>query len=53
MKTSVLITGLICITVLELFALYKGVNGVLLTTVIGLIVGVLGLKAKTPKFLKD
>ena len=51
MKTSVLITGLVCITALELYALNQGIDGILLTTVIAAIVGVLGLTMPTPKIL--
>lgn len=52
MKTSVIITGLICITVLEMFALSKGINGVLLTTVIAIIAAAVGVTLPTPKFMK-
>ena len=42
---SVLITGIIVIGILEAIALFKGVNGILLTAVIGVIAGILGWSA--------
>ena len=53
MKTSVIITAIICISALEAYALYNGINGVLLTTVIAIIAGLTGVVIPTPKFLKD
>ena len=35
--------GLVCITALEMVALYKGINGILLTTVIAIIAGAIGV----------
>ncbi len=35
--------GLVCITALEMVALQKGINGVLLTTVIAIIAGAIGV----------
>ena len=52
MKTSVIITALICVTVLELYALYRGINGTLLTLVVGAICSIVALMFETPKFLK-
>lgn len=40
---SVLITGLLCITFLEYMALMMGIDGLLLTTVIAVIAGAMGL----------
>ena len=43
MKTnSVVITAIICLTILEIYALSQGMNGVLLTTVIAVIAGLAG-----------
>lgn len=39
----IVIVGLICITLLEMMAMYKGVNGVLLTVVIGIIAASIGI----------
>ena len=38
--TLITITAMLCITALEVYALSKGVNGVLLTAVIGALAGV-------------
>jgi len=48
----VLITGLLCITGLELAALSQGIDGKVLTAVIAIIAFVLGIKLPTPKILK-
>ncbi len=48
----IIITGIICITILEAFALYKGINGVLLTTVIGLIAMAIGVAIPKNKIIK-
>ncbi len=52
MKTSVLITGIICLTLLEAWALYNGVNGTLFTIVIAAIAAAIGVVIPTPKGLK-
>ena len=39
---KIVMTSIICITILEGVALFKGVNGVLLTSVIGVIAGLAG-----------
>ncbi len=46
-KTKVLITGLICITLLEGFALYQGIDGILFSVVIAAIAGICGRQLKT------
>ena len=40
---SVIITGLLCLTAMEIVALYKGINGVLLTTIVGIIALAIGV----------
>ena len=45
-------TALICIAGLEVYALSKGINGVLLTAVIGIMAGIAGLMIPTPNILK-
>ena len=52
MKTSVLITAIICITLLEAWALYNGINGTLLSLVLVVIAGMAGVVIPTPKALK-
>jgi hypothetical protein len=50
--TAIVITGLICVTVLELFALSQGINGILLTMAIAIIAGAMGVMIPTPKRLQ-
>jgi hypothetical protein len=54
MKTNVkvIIFGLGCITALEAFAMYRGFDGVLLTTVIAVIAAGIGITIPTPEFMK-
>lgn len=44
--------GLICITVLEIYAISKGINGILLTGVIAIIAGVTGFTQPQLKLMK-
>jgi hypothetical protein len=46
------ICAMICITILELYALYQGINGVLLTTVLVIIAALAGIAVPSP-FLKN
>lgn len=48
----IVITGLICITILELIALSLGFNGFLLRTVLVVIAAAIGITIPTPKILK-
>lgn len=50
-KTNVIITGIICLTLLEALALYKGVDGILLTVIVGIIAAAIGV-AIPSKILK-
>jgi hypothetical protein len=52
MDKSVLITAIICVAGLEAIALLCGIDGVLLTTIIGAILLLAGIVLPTPKFLK-
>lgn len=52
MKTSVIITGIICITLLEAWALYNGIDGSLFALVVAVIAGAIGVVIPTPKSLK-
>ena len=45
---KVICTGLVCLTALEVIALLKGFNGVLLTTVVGIIALAIGVTIKNP-----
>jgi len=45
-------TGLICLTVLNLYALSQGINGTILSLVLIVIAGVIGITIPTPKLLK-
>ena len=52
MKSSVIITALIVIGIVECVALYVGINGFVLTIVVGAICALAGAAYPTPKFLK-
>ena len=41
---SVVMTGILSITAMEIFALYMGVDGLLLTTVIGIVALAIGIQ---------
>lgn len=41
-------TGIACLTGLEVFALSKGINGILLTTVVGIIALAIGVTIPNP-----
>ena len=43
---SVVMTAIICLTILEIYALSQGVNGMLLTTVTAIIAGLAGWRIK-------
>ena len=51
-KTEVIIVAMGCITSLMIIAMLKGMDGVLLTTVIAVLAGLAGLIYPTPKILK-
>lgn len=42
---KIVVTALFCMTVLEIYALSMGINGVLLTTVLALMAGIAGWSA--------
>ncbi len=52
MKSSIIITAIICLTLLELVALLAGINGSLFTIIIAVIAGLAGWVMPTPKILK-
>ena len=49
----VLITAMICITAMQIFALSKGHNGYILSTVIGVIALIAGVAIPKEKFIKS
>ena len=51
-KTIITCVTIIGIVVLEMYALNKGINGVLLTTVIALLAGMTGYIMPQPKIMK-
>ena len=50
MKT--ILVAIVCITAIELVALAKGVNGTILTLVVGTVAGLGGLATKRPAILR-
>ena len=46
---EIVITGLLCLTALEVVALYHGINGTLFTIVVGVIAMSIGVVIPTPK----
>ena len=51
-KTSVVICGLLCITALEIFAMSQGIDGKILTAVIGIIALAIGVMVPSTIKLK-
>ncbi len=51
-KKGIVITAIVCLTLLELAALYKGINGSLFTIIVAVVAGLAGLVLPTPKILK-
>lgn len=50
-KIEIIITGIICLTILELFAISQGINGTLLTIVVAIIASAIGVFIPMPKGL--
>ena len=50
---KIICTGILCLTGLEIFALSKGINGVLFTTVISIIALALGITIPNPLIKKE
>jgi len=48
----VLITGIIAITIIELYALSKGINGIILTIVVGIIASAIGISIPKEKIIR-
>lgn len=53
MNWKIIITGIICITILEIVAIFKGIDGILLTMVVGIIAAAIGVIIPTPKSLQE
>ena len=49
---KVVVTGLVCLTFLEAWALFNGINGTLFTVVVAVIAAAIGVTVPTPKFIK-
>ncbi len=49
---NIVITAIICLTTLEIFAMYYGINGTVRTIIFTLIGSLAGLSLPTPKILK-
>lgn len=49
---EIVITGIAALTIIELFALSKGINGVLLSSVVGIIALAIGVVIKNPFRIK-
>lgn len=49
---KVLITAMICLTIVELYAIHSGINGALLTIFVAVIAGVAGIVIPQPQWLK-
>lgn len=45
--------AIICLTILEVVALLKGIDGILLTSIAAIIAGLVGWSAPQPKFIKQ
>lgn len=52
MKSNIIITGIICLTLLEAWALYQGIDGALFTLIIAVIAAAIGVAIPTPRFMK-
>lgn len=49
-KTSVVITGLVCLTLIQFAAMYFGIDGWLRATIAAIIAAAIGVAVPTPKF---
>jgi len=49
---KIVITAIICLSVLEIFAMYFGINGTMRAIIFTMIGGLAGLSLPTPKILK-
>ena len=50
---KIVVAGLVCLTVIELFALSKGINGTILSMYIAIVAGAIGYTLPQPKFINN
>jgi len=48
----VIMVGMICLTVLEIVALYNGINGTMFTMVVAAVAAAMGVLIPTPKWVR-
>ena len=51
MDWRIVVTAILALTVLEIYALSRGINGILLTVIVGAICAIAGVAIPTPKVL--
>ncbi len=51
-KIGIIICGMVCLTLVEMYALSRGINGTFLTLYVGVMTGAMGIMIPTPKRLK-
>jgi len=49
---SISIVAIICLTVIEIFAMYFGINGLMRSIIFALIAGIVGISIPLDKFIK-
>jgi len=49
---SISIVAIICLTILEIFAMHYGINGLMRSVIFAIIAGVAGLTINTKSFIK-
>lgn len=49
----IIITALICLTLIEICALFNGINGTALTVIVGIIAGAIGISIPKEKLIKN
>jgi len=49
---SISIVAIICLTIIELYAMSKGINGLMRSVIFALIAGIVGLAIPLDKFIK-
>ena len=49
---SISIVAIICLTVIELFAMHYGINGLMRSVIFAIIAGIVGLTIPLDKFIK-
>ena len=48
----VVLAAILCLTLLDIVALYNGIDGVLMSTIVAIIAALAGLAVPTPELLK-